>query len=58
MTKAIKRLGVPNKIINMMNAIYKEPDYTLVDKDTTTDPRIQNKQELYKDAHHLYLSYS
>ena len=41
MTKAIKRLGVPNKIINMINAIYKEPNYTIVDKETTTDPRIQ-----------------
>ena len=41
MTKAIKRLGVPNKIINMTSAIYKEPNYTKVDKETTTDPRIQ-----------------
>ena len=40
-TKAIKRFGVPNKIINMINAIYKEPNYTIVDKDTTTDPRLQ-----------------
>ena len=36
MTKAIKRLGVPNKIINMLNAIYKEPNYTIVEK----QPRI------------------
>ena len=41
MTKATKRLGVPNKIINMINAIYKESNYTIVDKETTTDPRIQ-----------------
>ena len=32
---------MPNKIINMINAIYKEPNYTIVDKETTTDPRIQ-----------------
>ena len=43
MAKAIKRLGVPHKIINMINAIYKEPNYTIVDKDTTTDPRIQRE---------------
>ena len=41
MTKTIKRLGVPDKTTNMINAIYKEPNYTIVDKDTTTDPRIQ-----------------
>ena len=41
MTKAIKRLGVPNMIISMVNATYKEPNYTIVDKETTTDPRIQ-----------------
>ena len=41
MTKAIKRLGVPDKMINMMSAKYKEPNYTTVDKDTKTDPRIQ-----------------
>ena len=41
MTKAIKRLGVPNKVINIINAMYKEPNYTIVDKETTTDPRIQ-----------------
>ena len=41
MTKAIKRLRIPNKIINMTNEIYREPNYTIVDKDTTTDPRIQ-----------------
>ena len=41
MTKAIKRPGVPNKLINMINAIYEEPNYTIVDKGTTTDPRIQ-----------------
>ena len=41
MTKAITRLGIPNKIINMMNEIYREPNYTIVDKDTATDPRIQ-----------------
>ena len=27
----------------MINAIYKEPNYTIVDKDTTTDPRIQRE---------------
>ena len=41
MTKAIKRLGVPNKIINVISATYKEPNYTIVDKDKTTDPRVQ-----------------
>ena len=41
MTKAIKRLGIPDNIINMINKIYREPNYTIVDKDTTTDPRIQ-----------------
>ena len=41
MTKAIKSLGIPNKIINVINEIYREPNYTIVDKDTTTDPRIQ-----------------
>ena len=41
MTKAIERLGVPDNIINMISAIYKEPNYTIVDKDTATDPRIQ-----------------
>ena len=41
MTKAIKRLGVPKKIANLINAIYKEPNYTIVDRETTTDPRIQ-----------------
>ena len=41
MTKAIERLGMPDKIINMINEIYREPNYTRVDKDTTTDPRIQ-----------------
>ena len=25
----------------MINEIYREPNYTIVDKDTTTDPRIQ-----------------
>lgn len=38
MTKAIERHGVPNKIINMISATYKEPNYTIVDKETTTDP--------------------
>ena len=59
MTKAIKRLGVPNKIINMINAIYKEPNYTIVDKDTTTDPEYK-RQELDRDVHfhHTYLSCS
>ena len=41
MTKATKRLGAPNKIINMINAIYKKPNYTIVDKETITDPRSQ-----------------
>ena len=41
MTKAIKVLGIPDKIINMISEIYREPNYTIVDKDTTTDPRIQ-----------------
>ena len=29
MTKAIKRLGIPDKIINMINEIYREPNYTI-----------------------------
>ena len=41
MTKAIKRLGIPDKIINMINEIYREPNYMIIDKDTTTEPRIQ-----------------
>ena len=41
MTKAIKRLGIPDKIINMINEIYREPNYMITDKDTTTEPRIQ-----------------
>ena len=41
MTKAIKRLGVPDNIISMISAIYKEPNCTIVDRDTTTNPRIQ-----------------
>ena len=41
MIKALERLGIPNKIINMINEIYRESNYTIVDKDTTTDPRIQ-----------------
>ena len=41
MTKTIKRFGIPNKIVNMINEIYREPKYTIVDKDTTMDPRIQ-----------------
>ena len=41
MTKAIKRFGVPNKIIHMMSAIYKEPNYAIVEKETPTDPRLQ-----------------
>ena len=41
MIKTIKRLGIPNKIIDMISEIYREPNYTIVDKDTTTDPRIQ-----------------
>ena len=40
-TKAIKMLGMPDKIINMINEIYREANYTIVDKDITTDPRIQ-----------------
>ena len=41
MTKAIKRFGKPDKIINILNEIYREPNYTIVYIDTTTDPRIQ-----------------
>lgn len=29
MTKAFKRLGIPNKIINMISEIYREPKYTV-----------------------------
>ena len=32
---------MPDKIIHMINTIYKEPSYTIVEKDATTDPRIQ-----------------
>ena len=41
MARAIKRPRVPDKIINMINTMYKEPNYTIVDTDTTADPRIQ-----------------
>ena len=41
MIKAIKRLGIPDKIINMIDEIYREPNYMVTDKDTTTEPRIQ-----------------
>ena len=41
MAKAIKRLGIPDKVINIIDEIYRERNYTIVDKDTTTDPRIQ-----------------
>ena len=41
MIRAIRRLGVPEKIINMIMAIYLEPKYAITDKDATTAPRTQ-----------------
>ena len=41
MVRAIRRLGVPEKIINMMKAIYLAPNYVNPEKDVTTTPRIQ-----------------
>ena len=38
---AIQRLGIPGKLINVIGSIYKEPNYTITDKGTTTRPRIQ-----------------
>jgi hypothetical protein len=41
MIKAIRRLGLPEKIIRMITAIYQAPNYVITDKGTTTRPRIQ-----------------
>ena len=41
MVRAISRLGVPENIINMVQAIYPERNYVIIDKDITTEPRIQ-----------------
>ena len=41
MIRAIRRLGIPEKIINMMKAIYPAPNYVITEKDVTTTPRIQ-----------------
>ena len=41
MMRAIRRLGIPEKITNMIKAIYLEPNYVITDKDVTTTPRIQ-----------------
>ena len=50
MIRSIRRLGIPEKIINMIKAIFLALNYTSTDKDVTTTPRIQ-KQESDKDAH-------
>ena len=41
MIRAIRRLGIPESIINMIEATYFEPNYVIKDKDVTTTPRIQ-----------------
>ena len=41
MVRAIRRLGIPEKIINMIKAIYLAPNYIITEKDVTTTPRIQ-----------------
>ena len=41
MIRAIRRLGIPEKIINMIKAIYLAPNYIITEKDVTTTPRIQ-----------------
>ena len=41
MIRAIRRLGIPEKIINMIKAIYLAPNYGITEKDVTTTPRIQ-----------------
>ena len=41
MIRAIRRLGIREKIINMIKAIYLAPNYVITDEDVTTAPRIQ-----------------
>ena len=41
MVRAIRRLGIPEKIINVIKAIYLAPNYIITEKDVTTTPRIQ-----------------
>ena len=41
MIQAIRRLGVKENIINMIEAIYKEPKFTIKEGKTTTVPRRQ-----------------
>ena len=41
MIRAIRRLGIPEKITNMIKAIYLAPNYVITGKDVTTTPRIQ-----------------
>ena len=41
MIRTIRRLGVPEKTINMIKAIYLAPNYLITEKDVTTTPRIQ-----------------
>ena len=41
MIRAIRRLGIPEKIINMIKAIYLAPNYVITEQDVTTTPRIQ-----------------
>ena len=41
MIRAIRRLGEPENIINMIRAIYLAPNCVIAEKDVTTTPRIQ-----------------
>ena len=41
MIRAIRRLGIPEKITNMIKAIYLAPNYVVTEKDATTTHRIQ-----------------
>ena len=41
MIRAIRRLGVPEKTINMIKAVYHAPNCVIADKDVTTTPGIQ-----------------
>ena len=40
MIRAIRRLGIPEKIINVIKAIYLAPNYIITEKEVTTTPRI------------------
>ena len=41
MIQAIRRLGIKDKLIKMIEAIYKEPRFTIKEGKTTTEPRRQ-----------------